>query len=741
MEILNHFTGVTKTPSGWQAICPAHDDSTASLSISKGDDGRVLLYCHAKCSTESVVRAAGLEMRDLMPHVEAQNRHQQKQREPFKFECAYDYHDASGKLIFQACRGTRGGKKTFLQRQPDGNGDWIWKAPEQPVLYRLPRLVANVSGVVFALEGEKDVDAAESLGLIATTSPGGAGKWRARYAESLRNQRVVIIPDNDKPGEDHAQDVARSLLGVAASVKILRLPGLPPKGDLSDWLAAGGTAEKLHELATECAEYVPELLESNTPEVTDSVSSLNLKDASARTDVANAKRFHAMFGSDVRWCEPWGKWLVWDGCRWSSDAEKRIDTMAKRVADQVWKETAKLLPKADFATGKELTAFARSTASARGISNMLALAKSEPGVPILPDVLNAEPWLLNCPNGTIDLRTGKLRPHAQSDYLTTLCPTPYDPAATCERWQRAVDTILDGKRDLIGFVQRLLGSAIVGTVVEHILPILWGDGSNGKGLFLETIMDDLGPDYACKISSEVLMASKGDRHPTELADLHGKRLVVASETDDGRRLREGLLKEITGGDTIKARRMREDFWQFRPSHTLVLLTNHKPIVKGNDHGVWRRLCLVPFTQKFWDADRGQSGPPELKADKYLRDALEAEHAGILAWLVRGCLEWQCDGLRQPEEVTAATAEYRSEMDVIGAFLGECCIEEVGCTAKASDVYASYVAWCKASGEHPITQRRFGIALSDRGLDRYKSDGVWYRGLMLTEPSEPSEQCF
>jgi hypothetical protein len=269
MEILNHFTGVTKTPNGWQAICPAHDDSTASLSISKGDDGRALLYCHAKCSTESVVRAAGLEMKDLMP-ADINTYVPQKQRERFIPDGrTYDYHDERGELLFQVCRGTRGGKKSFSQRTPDGNGGWLPKGPDKCVLYRLPDLLANVKELVFVVEGEKDAENAKTAGLVATTSPGGAGKWRPHYAESLRNQRVVIIPDNDKPGEDHAHDVARSLMGKAASVKILRLEGLPPKGDLSDWLAAGGTAEKLLELAAECPEHLPTV---NVDEVTNSVT-------------------------------------------------------------------------------------------------------------------------------------------------------------------------------------------------------------------------------------------------------------------------------------------------------------------------------------------------------------------------------------------------------------------------------------------------------------------------------------
>ncbi len=471
---------------------------------------------------------------------------------------------------------------------------------------------------------------------------------------------------------------------------------------------------------------------------------VDLRSADGRTDIANARRIRQAFGDSLRFCDPWGKWLVWDDKRWAVDCKRRVEAMAKKIAQNVWGQVGELLPESEGPLSAELVRFARATASARGQANMLTLAKSEPGIPILPQQLDADPWALNCQNGTVNLKTGDLRPHSRGDLITTLCPTPYIAGASgeCPLWQQTSDRIFAGNAAVCGFVRRLFGAALAGLVVEHILPIFWGDGSNGKGLLLETVMDVLGPDFACKISADVLLASKGDRHPTELADLHGKRLVVASESDDGRRLKEGLIKEITGGDTIKARRMREDFWQFRPSHTLVMLTNHRPTVRGTDHGIWRRLCLVPFVQKFWDADRGETGPPELQADKHLRDKLRSEHAGILAWLVQGCLEWQHSGLGEPEEVKAATAQYRSSQDVLGAFVAACCAEGPEYTAKASDVYRAYSAWCKANGEYAVSQRRFGDAMSERGVDRYKSNGVYYRGMGLDlEQSEQLDPSF
>jgi putative DNA primase/helicase len=223
---------------------------------------------------------------------------------------------------------------------------------------------------------------------------------------------------------------------------------------------------------------------------------------------------------------------------------------------------------------------------------------------------------------------------------------------------------------------------------------------------------------------------RGNRHPTEKADLHGKRLIVCNETDQTSTFAETTLKELTGGDTVKARRMREDFWSFRPSHTLMLVTNHKPIVRGTDHGVWRRLRLLPFTQTFWDRAKGETGPDEYEADPRLKDKLRPELAGIVSWLVRGCIAWQRQGLGQPAEVTAATADYRGSMDVLAAFLDECCTLGEGFTVKATDIRARYEEWCKGMGERPISGRRFGEQLRERGVTKRVSNGTWYSGVAI-----------
>lgn len=278
--------------------------------------------------------------------------------------------------------------------------------------------------------------------------------------------------------------------------------------------------------------------------------------------------------------------------------------MAKEVADAIYKEAAL---QEDPDQQESLAKWAKTSHSCIRLEAMLSLAKSEQPIPISHESLDSDPWLINCENGTVDLRTSELRPHSAGDLLTKSTGVEYAVDAGDEPilWLDFLATIFRGDAELIGFLRRLMGSALPGEVIEHLLPIFYGGGANGKSVFIETAMAAMG-EYAMKAPAGLLMASRGERHPTELADLYGARLVAITETGDGQRLDERLVKETTGGDTIRARRMREDFWQFKPSHLSVLVTNHQPIVRGTDNGIWRRLRLVPFTVTIPEADQDRS---------------------------------------------------------------------------------------------------------------------------------------
>jgi putative DNA primase/helicase len=718
-------------PGQWNCQCPGHDDSKNSLAVSVTTDGTILMKCQAGCSTADLLAAKGLTMRDLFPPKQTGRNGKRS------ILATYDYRDETKLLLYQAVRFD---PKGFAQRTPDLTGGWEWKLNgARRVPFRLPQLMeADPAAFVFIPEGEKDVLTLAALGLTATTNVGGAGKWRDDYNEFLKGRNVVILPDNDKPGREHAQLVAKSLHGNAASVKILELDGLPDKGDVSDWIAAGGTKETLIELAQAASEWMPHAAtvqkpprqsrRSRRPTPPNDGDPLSPFHDEGQTDLSNARRFVAMHGQFVRFCAPQGVWYVWNGRQWREDDTGEVYRLAKQVPDAIFK--------AALAFGDDDTfRFAVRSASARGIEAMLKLAESEPGIAVVPEQFDAHPWLLNCVNGVLNLRTGELGAHDPALYLSKLCQTAYDPDAANYEFEKCLDKIFDGRQPLIDFLRRLIGYCLTGQTTEQILPILFGGGSNGKSLLLKLFILMLGNDYAMTANRELLIGKKGEVHPTELASLFGKRLVVSIETDDGHQLAEGMVKQLTGGDRIRARRMREDFWEFDATFKVLLCTNHKPEIRGDDHAIWRRIALLPFDVRFWNADAGESGPPELQADKGLFERLQTELPGVLAWAVCGCLEWQRDGLRMPDEVRQATKEYRNSEDVLAAFLAEKCLTMPGVKVRTSQLYQVFREWCKETGETDRGQRKFGMAMTAHGFTRLRSTGEWYQDVALTAEAE------
>ena len=441
------------------------------------------------------------------------------------------------------------------------------------------------------------------------------------------------------------------------------------------------------------------------------------------TDLGNAERFVREHGKNVRFCHAWKRWLVWDGQRWSIDGDGHVRRLAKATVRSIYHEAA-------FTTEKhERTAIAkwaqRSERCDR-INAMLKLSESEEGVPIAVDEMDSHPWLLNCANGTLDLETYELRRHTRGDLLTKMAPVKYPTEnVKCPLWLNFLDQIFDSDRDLISFVKRILALSLIGNVQEHVLPIFYGIGANGKSVLIETWLRILGQDYSMKGPHELLMLKRTDSHPTERADLHGKRFVAVVESGEGRRLNESLVKELTGGDRIRARRMRQDFWEFTPSHLPVLITNHQPVVRGTDIGSWRRLKLVPFSVTI----------PEEKQDPDLVSKLQCEGGHILRWAVGGIIEWRNLGLNEPESVKAATDVYRQSQDVLRTFLADRCVEHDNARTTAKSLYGAYVIWCRESGERETSQRQFGMAMTERGFDRQSINGrTWYLriGIALDE---------
>jgi len=439
------------------------------------------------------------------------------------------------------------------------------------------------------------------------------------------------------------------------------------------------------------------------------------------TDLGNAQRFARRHSRSLRYCWPWRKWLVWDGRRWTIDDDAEVMRMAKDTVRSIYREAANTQNDQER---QSLTKHARTSEDARRIRAMIDLARSEDGIPIEPAALDSNSWMLNCRNGTVDLQTGEMRSHEPSSYITKLAPVAYDPTAECPTWIAFLDRIFDANTDLIAFTQRLLGYCLTGDVSEQVLPILWGTGANGKSTMLGAVMETLGEDYAIKAAPELVMM-KRDAHPTERADLFGKRVVACIETEGGRRLAETMVKELTGSDIIRARRMREDHWQFNPTHKILLATNHKPEIRGTDHAIWRRIRLLPFEVTIPDDQR----------DRRMPERLRREMPGILAWCVRGCLDWQEHGLGTPDEVRQATSDYRDQQDVLGAFISDRCITHPDAKSKASELYKAYMAWCVDANEKPTTLQLFGEAMTAKGYRVEKRGIKWRLGIGLRTDAE------
>jgi putative DNA primase/helicase len=445
------------------------------------------------------------------------------------------------------------------------------------------------------------------------------------------------------------------------------------------------------------------------------------------TDLGNARRLVHRHGRNLRYCWLWRKWLVWDGKRWVKDDTGEVYRLAKETVSSIYQEAAAAPnDEARKELGKHAT---RSEAGAR-IKEMVDLARSD--VPVMPDELDASPDLLNTESGTIDLRTGELREHRREDLITKIAPTTYRPDAAAPTWEAFLERVLPGE-DLRAFVQRAVGYSATGDTSEQCMFINYGGGANGKSTFQEAIAAALG-DYAMRAPTEMLLAKRSDGVPNDVARLKGARFVSASETEEGRRLAESRIKDLTGQDTITARFMKAEWFDFAPTHKLWLSTNHKPEIRGTDAAIWRRIRLVPWAVTI----------PPAEQDKKLPIALRHELAGILAWVVRGCLQWRREGLQAPDEVRKATGEYRAEMDVLAGFLVECCELDTDHWEYAKDLYECYKRWCDENGERPESQRKFGGRLGERGFQRDRGGsrgaGIW-RGVRLTEgEKEALREC-
>lgn len=442
----------------------------------------------------------------------------------------------------------------------------------------------------------------------------------------------------------------------------------------------------------------------------------SMMEAAPRTDLGNAERLIEFATGNIRFHAKAKKWLVWDGMRWQLDDEGKVLALAGQMVRQ-------LREMADARGADKLARFALSSEKEARLKAMVSLAQSQPGIPVQPDALDANPMLLNVLNGTVDLRTGKLLPYDKTNLITKLAPVEYSETAPCPKWLAFLDRIMGGNRTLIDFLQRVSGYSLTGSTSEQAFFIFHGAGANGKSTFIEALRGFMG-DYAQATDFSTFLQRKSEAIRNDIARLVGARFVSAVEPEENRTLSESLIKQLTGDDRVTARFLFKEFFEFLPSFKIILAANHKPNINGVDHGIWRRVKLVPFTVTI----------PEAERDKDLRLKLREEQAGILRWAVEGCLMWQHGGLKAPPEVTAATDDYRSEMDVMGEFIDAVCEVGEAHRTKAGDLHTAYASWAEDTGNDSLTAKALAVKLTAKGFVAKKSGGQRYWvGMRLRRP--------
>lgn len=618
-------------------------------------------------------------------------------------------------------------------------------------------------------EGERDCEALIALGMAAVSNTCGVGSSakvaRELPANLLEGRRFTLLFDHDQAGRDGAAKLAAELAARGAEVRVASWPETLPDGqptpagfDVCDWVTRFDPAE-LAEVLAQAVPYTAPAPPGRPGDTTGHPEASHDPDDAGEgddgtegqeylaaervepgprftaTDDGNARRFKALCGHRFLYCHDWETWLVYDGTRWAIDTTGRAMAAARAVARSILLE-AHAAPEHQ---SKELARWYGQSLRRPQLSAMLDLARSD--LPILSGGLDTDPWSLNCANGTLDLRTGALRPHDPADRITRITRAAYRPdahradTAGARAWADFLEQTTGGDAELAAYKQRAVGYSLTGDPCEEVIFFCYGPARTGKSTFLEAIKHVIG-DYGDSVDFTAFLRKRDDSElKPEIAKLQGRRFVTSSEANAGRTLNESLVKTLAGGDEVSVRGLRRDPVTFRPTFTVLLAANDRPAIRHDDDAMWRRVRVVPFLNQV----------PADHADTGLKARLRAEAGeAILAWAVAGCLEWQQAGLGTCAAVEAAIAEYQAEMDPLGGWLEERCAMD----ARRRDWFTStaalldsYLRWCDDNGEpRAMTTAVLGKLLAARGLavERGTYGGKQSRGafgIRLTEQQE------
>jgi P4 family phage/plasmid primase-like protien len=603
----------------------------------------------------------------------------------------------------------------------------------KPVKYETPngvRMLLDVHPVaqphlsdparpLIVTEGVRKADSAISQGIDASALL-GVWNWRGSNPAdgrtaladwelvALEGRPVYLAFDSDATAKPQVraalQRLGRFLESRGAHVHIARLQPARDGGKqgLDDYLAAGGSLDELLATSATLSEQTSDLL------------------GFQRTDLGNAHRFVAMHAGRFIYTREERRWLEWVDGRWRRDVTGSAERAAVETVESLWAQVMQL----PTDERKDAALWAARSQSSAAIQAMLRLASIDDAIAVQLDQLDSDPYLLSCGNGTLDLHTGELREPDPDDLITLGTDVDYQPAALRPRWDQFTCEVFDKDAELTGFVKRAYGSALTGDTRDRAMLIEYGSRFNGKTTLNNAIRDVLG-DLAHTAPIRVVMRGRQSEIPNEIAALARKRLVLVAETADGHRLDEDRVKLLTGRDRVSARFLHQEWFSFLPEYKLVLFTNFKPRVDGSDGAVWDRIRLIPFTVSF-DGSRD---------DPQLGEKLAREREGILSWLVEGCLEWQEDGLGTCDAVEKATANYRTESDVIGRFVDDCCTIGDDKTVTRKALRGALMRYCEEGGDDEPPATTLGRWLSDRGVRATKSGSTRsYRGIGLNKGS-------
>lgn len=607
--------------------------------------------------------------------------------------------------------------------------NWSPGAPKGPkVLYNLPRLFKSAPDAIFYIsEGEKDADTLIDLGLLATCNSCGAayidrkGKlqgWALELNETCKGHPIVLFEDNDRDGVRHVQTIAEQLSPLCPSIKVVRFRDMPEHSDVSDWCEQRAKElfgeEFKHLNREQFAVIRDELLEMavDCKPTTEPTNSYEFVPDYAEDMLA--QEVVQLHGESFRYVEAWDKWFIWDGVCWREDDTGRvIDQYIRGVcyekADRIGRQNTK--------NAERLSAKLLSSAT---IHSVRKLAQSIPPVAATVAQWDNDPWLLNTPGGVVDLRTGELLEHRHDDYMTKItevapdwnCPTPL--------FDKFLDRVMKGDQDFIAYSMRVFGYSLTGLVTEHVICFGYGEGRNGKGVLLNTV-GGLMNDYSVVAPITTFIVSKHEQHPTDLASLRGARFVRCSEVEKGHQWAEAKIKLLSGGDPIKARFMRQDFFTYQPQFKLFIIGNHKPSLRTVDEAIKGRMQMWPFDVVIPPAER----------DKMLEEKLKAERPGILAKMIDGCMEWQRIGLKPPQCVIERTAEYMQDQDSVAEWFKDCIELDAKGFEPIQGLFDSWTRWATQAGEWVGKRKEFKAWFEKRGYHEGKRNtGIGFAGIRL-----------